>query len=240
MDLYKSLVEVAGSENVSASKVDCLAYSRDMSIHTGSPEAIVFAESPEQVARIVALANKEKIPVTARGTGSSVTGAALAPKGGVLLDFTRMNAVREINASDGYAVIEPGVICNALNAKLAPSHFFPPDPGSAPIATIGGMIATNASGVRAAKYGTTKDYVKGLKVVLADGRIIQTGDMAPKSSAGYDLTHLFATSEGTLGHYCRGHGKNSAHAGIRIIRQGLFSKCEFRSESGGADRHLRY
>ena len=94
--------------------------------------------------------------------------------------------------------MEPGVICNALNARLAPTHFFPPDPGSAPIATIGGMISTNASGVRAAKYGTTKDYVKGLTVVMADGTVLRTGSIAPKSSAGYDLTHLFASSEGTL------------------------------------------
>lgn len=199
MGFTERLTEIVGSETMSVSQVDCLAYSRDMSIHEGTPQAVVFAQSTEQVSKIVALANEEKIPVVARGTGSSVTGAALCPKGGVLLDFTRMNAVTEINTKDGYAVVQPGVICNALNAKLAPTHFFPPDPGSAPIATIGGMIATNASGVRAAKYGTTKDYVKGLTVVMADGRVIQTGDIAPKSSAGYDLTHLFASSEGTLG-----------------------------------------
>ncbi|MFC1836840.1 FAD-linked oxidase C-terminal domain-containing protein, partial [Thermodesulfobacteriota bacterium] len=199
MDFFESLTDLVGAENITTSAVDCLAYSRDMSIHVGTPQAIVFASDTEQVSKILALANEMNVPVTARGTGSSVTGAALAPKGGVMLDFTRMMAVKEINRADGYAVIEPGVICNALNAKLAPTHFFPPDPGSAPIATIGGMISTNASGVRAAKYGTTKDYVKGLTVVLADGRVIQTGDLAPKSSAGYDLTHLFSSSEGTLG-----------------------------------------
>jgi len=199
MDFIEKLTDIVGAANITASPVDCLAYSRDMSIHSGSPNAVVFASDTEQVSKIVALANQEKVPVIARGTGSSVTGAALAPKGGVLIDFTRMNAVREVNTADGYAIIEPGVICNALNARLAPTHFFPPDPGSAPIATIGGMIATNASGVRAAKYGTTKDYVKGLTVVVADGRIIRTGDIAPKSSAGYDLTHLFSSSEGTLG-----------------------------------------
>jgi glycolate oxidase len=199
MDFVSRLSEAAGPSNVTASPVDCLAYSRDMSIHKGAPSAIVFAVDTQQVSRILALANEAKVPVTARGTGSSVTGAALAPKGGVLLDFTRMKAIKQVNKADGYAVVEPGVICNALNARLAPTHFFPPDPGSAPIATIGGMISTNASGVRAAKYGTTRDYVRGLTVVLADGRVIQTGDMAPKSSAGYDLTRLFATAEGTLG-----------------------------------------
>jgi glycolate oxidase len=199
MDVFAKLTEIAGPGNISTSAVDCLAYSRDMSVHWGTPDAIVFATDTEQVSKLVALANQEKIPVTARGTGSSVTGAALAPKGGIVLDFTRLNKIKEINRADGYAVIEPGVICNALNAKLAPTHFFPPDPGSAAICTIGGMIATNASGVRAAKYGTTKDYVKALTVVLADGRVIRTGDVAPKSSAGYDLTHLFSSSEGTLG-----------------------------------------
>jgi glycolate dehydrogenase FAD-linked subunit len=199
MDFIKSLTDIVGADNIKTSHVDCLAYSRDMSIHEGTPQAIVFASGTEQVSKIVALADSEKVPVTARGTGSSVTGAVLAPKGGVILDFTRMTAVKEINRADGYVRVEPGVICNALNAQLAPTHFFPPDPGSAPIATLGGMIATNASGVRAAKYGTTKDYVKGLTVVLADGRVIETGSIAPKSSAGYDLTLLFASSEGTLG-----------------------------------------
>jgi FAD/FMN-containing dehydrogenase len=136
MDFIKSLTDMVGTENITVLPVDCLAYSRDMSIHWGVPEAIVFARNTEQVSRLLALADQEGIPVVARGTGSSVTGAALAAKGGVILDFTRMNAVKEINKLDGYAVIEPGVICNALNAKLAPTHFFPPDPGSAAIATI--------------------------------------------------------------------------------------------------------
>lgn len=199
MDFIKTLTDIVGASNITASPVDCLAYSRDMSIHVGIPQAVVFAKDTQQVSEILRLANSEKIPVIARGTGSSVTGAVLPTKGGVILDFTRMNAVLEINKADGYVIVEPGIICNALNAKLAPTHFFPPDPGSAPIATIGGMIATNASGVRAAKYGTTRDYVKALTVVLADGRIIETGDIAPKSSAGFDLTRLFATSEGTIG-----------------------------------------
>ncbi len=199
MVFFDRLSQIVGPENVTTSHIDCLAYSRDMSIHAGVPQAIVFVTNTEQVSKIVKQANQDKIPVVARGTGSSVTGAVLPIKGGVVLDFTRMNSVLEINKADGYAIIQPGVICNALNAKLAPTHFFPPDPGSAAIATIGGMIATNASGVRAAKYGTTKHYVKCLKVVLADGTVIKTGDLAPKTTAGYDLTHLFASSEGTLG-----------------------------------------
>ncbi len=199
MNLFDPLSQIVGPDNVTTSYVDCVAYSRDMSIHSGIPQAIVFVSNTEQISDLAKFANQEKIPVTARGTGSSVTGAVLPIKGGVIIDFTRMNSVLEINKADGYAIVQPGVICNALNAKLAPSHFFPPDPGSAAIATIGGMISTNASGVRAAKYGTTKNYVKALTVVLADGRIIKTGDLAPKTTAGYDLTQLFSSSEGTLG-----------------------------------------
>ncbi len=138
MDFIKTLTDIVGAPNITASPVDCLAYSRDMSIHVGIPQAVVFAKDTQQVSEILRLANSEKVPVIARGTGSSVTGAVLPTKGGVILDFTRMNAVLEINKADGYAIVEPGIICNALNAKLAPTHFFPPDPGSAPIATIGG------------------------------------------------------------------------------------------------------
>lgn len=199
MNVFDRLSEIVGPENVATSHVDCLAYSRDMSIHAGIPQAIVFVSNTQQISEIVKLAHNEKIPIVARGTGSSVTGAVLPIKGGLVLDFTRMNSILKINKADGYVVVQPGVICNALNSKLAPSHFFPPDPGSAAIATIGGMISTNASGVRAAKYGTTKNYVKDLTVVLADGRIIKTGNLAPKTTAGYDLTQLFASSEGTLG-----------------------------------------
>ena len=146
-----------------------------MSVHEGLPEVIVFARTTDEVVGVVKIAAAHKIPVVARGAGTSVTGAALASRGGILLDLSRMNQVKELNKNDGYVIVEPGIVCNALNAQLEPTHFFPPDPGSAPICTIGGMIACNASGVRAVKYGTTRDYVMGLEVVLADGRIIHTG-----------------------------------------------------------------
>jgi glycolate oxidase len=199
MGYIEELRKVVGSENVSTGMIDCFSVSRDLSVHEGFPEAIVFVRSTEEVVQVVKIAAAHKIPVTPRGAGTSATGAALAAKGGILLDLSRMNRVKELNKNDRYVMVEPGIICNALNARLEPTHFFPPDPGSAPICTIGGMIACNASGVRAVKYGTTRDYVMGLEVVLADGRIIHTGSLAPKTSAGYDLTHLFATSEGTLG-----------------------------------------
>ena len=199
MGYLDKLNEIVGPDNVLTSQADCLGYARDMSVHHGVPEAVVFVESTDQIAAIMKLANQEKVPVVTRGGGTSVTGAVLAPKGGIMLNLVRMNKIKQINKADGYVVVEPGVICNQLNAAVGPTHFYPPDPGSAPIATIGGMVSTNASGVRAVKYGTARDYVMAMEVVLADGEVIRVGGKAVKTSAGYDLPRLFSTSEGTLG-----------------------------------------
>ncbi|MEW5725805.1 MAG: FAD-binding oxidoreductase, partial [Thermodesulfobacteriota bacterium] len=199
MEYLEKLKNIVGPENVTANRIDCLSYSRDMSVHVGLPDVVVFAQNAGQVSEVVKVAAEHKVPLIPRGSGTSVTGAALSPLGGILLDLVKMNQILEINLADGYARVQPGVVCNHLNAKLAPTHFFPPDPGSAPVASIGGMISTNASGVRAVKYGTTKNFVKGLKLVLADGSLIETGAIAPKHSTGPDLTHLFIAAEGTLG-----------------------------------------
>lgn len=199
MAFLDKIEAIVGPENISSDKVECLCFSRDMSVHVGVPDAIVFAETTEEISKIMALADEAAVPVTVRGSGTSVTGAVLAWKGGIILDISRMNRIIEINHRDGYAVIEPGMICSHLNAAVGPSHFFPPDPASAPLCSVGGMVSTNASGNRALKYGTTKDWIMGLEVVLADGRAFKTGSVAPKTSAGYDLTHLFVGSEGTLG-----------------------------------------
>ncbi len=200
MSIYDEIREIVGEGNVFEDRVECLCNSRDMSVHQGVADAIVFARTTEQVSAVMKLAHREKVPVTARGTGSSVTGAVLPVKGGIILDLHNMNNVLEINKKDFYARVEPGVVCMPLNARLAADGLmFPPNPGSEAIATIGGMVSTNASGHRAVKYGTTRDYIKGLKVVLADGTIIDTGTTAPKTSLGYDLTHLFTAAEGTLG-----------------------------------------
>jgi len=199
MEYVKELQKIVGEENVRADEVELMAYSRDMSVHVGVPEAIVFAHSTDQVSKIMALANEHRIPVIPRGSGTSVTGAVLAPTGGIVLDLSMMNKIKEINREDGYVVVEPGVILAALNAALAPTHFYPPDPSSGVLASIGGTVATNASGERAVKYGGTKDWIMGLEVVLADGRVIRTGTTVPKSSSGFDLTHVFVGSEGALG-----------------------------------------
>ncbi len=199
LGIINKIKSIVGEENVIDSEIDCICYSRDMSVHQGIPEVIVFATSTKQVSEIMKIANKDKIPVIPRGSGTSVTGAIIAKYGGIVLDLHKMNKIKVIDKENGYAVIEPGVICGELNKVLGPTHFFPPDPGSSAICTVGGMCSTNASGLRALKYGTTKDHVRELEIVLADGTVIHTGTKAPKTSSGYDLTHLFINAEGTLG-----------------------------------------
>jgi len=200
MDIVSDITQIVGPENVFDDRVECISYSRDLSVHEGIPDVVVFAHTTEQISGIMKLANKEKVPVTVQGSGTATTGASLPVEGGILLDVHKMNKILEIDNKNFYARVEPGVICNNLNIALKKDNLmFPPNPGSELIATIGGMMSTNSSGHRAVKYGTARDYVKALKVVLADGTIIETGFKTPKSSFGYDLNHVFASSEGTLG-----------------------------------------
>jgi glycolate oxidase subunit GlcD len=195
----KEIKEVVGKDSSFDHELDLICYSRDMSVHYGMPDLVVFATTTKEVSDILRIANKNKVPVVVRGSGTSVTGAIVPINGGIVLDLTRMNEIKAVRKGDGCAVVEPGVICQNFNASLAPTHFFPPDPGSSSVCTLGGMVATNASGTRALKYGTTRDWVMGLEVVLADGEVMRTGTYAPKTSSGYDLTRLFCCSEGTLG-----------------------------------------
>ena len=199
MDDIKDLIDIVGEKNVKTDQIERLCYSRDMSVHEGIGDAIVFAKTTEEVSRVLKLAGERNLKIIPRGSGTSTTGAVLPCFGGIVLDLSRMNRIKEINLKDGYAIVEPGVICQHLNNALAPTHFFPPDPGSATMASLGGMVSTNASGNRAIKYGATKDYLLGLEVVLADGAVMRTGSLVPKTSSGYDLVHLFCRAEGTLG-----------------------------------------
>jgi len=193
------LIEIAGRGNVTDALIDLVSYSYDASDHCHRPDAAVWPASTEQVSKILLLANERRFPVIPRGAGTSLTGSAVPIQGGVVLDMSRMNRIIEIRIPDRLVVVQPGVVYADLEKALARSRFFfPPDPASGSVCTIGGNVATNAGGIRGAKYGVTRDYVRGLEIVLADGRIARCGTDCMKSASGYDLTRLMVGSEGTL------------------------------------------
>lgn len=193
------LRQIVGPENLSTAQADIDLHARDQSQHRASPaEVVVWPLAAQHVADVLRLANEQRIPVTPWGVGTGLEGNSIPLFGGILLSFERMNQIVELHADDFQVTVQPGIGHKDLNAHLARfGLFFPPDPGAN--ATVGGMLANNAAGIRTVRYGASKDNVLRMQVALADGRLIHVGSRSVKQSAGYDLLHLFVGSEGTLG-----------------------------------------
>jgi glycolate oxidase len=200
MDLNASLLALLGPSKVSTTAADLAAHSIDKWLVGHAPDVVVFAESTDDVSKTLAFANAHGIPVTPRGAGVGYVGGAVPVQGGISLSVARMKRILEINTADGVAVVEPGVITGDLqDAARALGWFYPPDPASLRECSLGGNIATNAGGPRCLKYGVTRAYVLGLEVVLADGRVLETGGRCHKNKTGFDLIGMFVGSEGLLG-----------------------------------------
>ena len=192
--------EIVGPDACLSSVEDLINYSYDSSVDEAMPDVVLLPQGTEQVSAIMKVANEEGIPVTPRGAGTNLSGGTVPMKGGIVLVLTRMNRLIKLSKEDRYAIVEAGHInLDLQNRVKAEGLFYPPDPASWSVSTLGGNVGENAGGPRGVKYGVTRDWLLGLKVVLADGRIIQAGGITAKNVTGIDLISLFTGSEGCLG-----------------------------------------
>ncbi|WP_129126510.1 FAD-binding oxidoreductase [Geomonas oryzae] len=200
-NFIKALAEIVGAEYTLSDPESLACYGYDSTPELQSrPGVVVLPKSTEEIAGVVALCNGAGVRVTPRGSGTNLSGGSISFDAGVILQTSRMNRILEIDEENLTATVETGVITSALHREVeAKGLFYPPDPGSMNISTMGGNVAENSGGLRGLKYGVTDDYVMGLKTVLANGDILKTGGKVVKDVAGYNLNQLLVSSEGTLG-----------------------------------------
>lgn len=199
-NLFEAVTKLIGQDKVERSDAVLDEHSRDKWFASHLPELVVFAESTEDVSKVMAFAHRNRVPVTTRGAGVGYVGGCVPVKGGIALSTARMNKIIEIAPEDGAAVVQPGVITGDLQKAVRRIGWdYPPDPASLKECSIGGNVATNAGGPRCLKYGVTRNYILGLEVVLANGRVLRCGGRLHKNKTGFDLIGLFVGSEGMLG-----------------------------------------
>ncbi len=199
-EIVEYFASLLGRDNVITPNSEKIEnYLKDMADFPSEPRIILQPENAGQVSEIVEYARRSKIPIVARGAGTSLTGASSC-HGGIVIDFSKnMNKILKIDTVNWYVHCQPGVVLEDLNAELKKvGFFFPPDPASTPWCTVGGAISENSGGMRCFRYGTVKDWVYALEVVLPNSRITRFGEPLPKNRVGYDLVHLICGSEGTL------------------------------------------
>lgn len=199
-ELIQSFARIVGTENVETSDASRVAYSYDATPNFQAlPDAVVSPRNTEEVAEVVKLCNQHRIPLVPRGSGTNLCAGTTPLEGGVVLLFKHMNRILELDRENLTITVQPGVITLDMIREIeAQGFFYPPDPSSMKISTIGGNINENSGGLRGLKYGVTRDYVLGLEAVLPNGDVIRTGGKLAKDVAGYDLTRLLVGSEGTL------------------------------------------
>lgn len=205
--IRNEITKLLGNDKVLVKDLDLMYYSYDSSFHTkltpGTPSVVVFPKSTDDVQKVVRFAYENSISIIPRGAGTGETGGCVALNEGIVLDLSTWDEIVEIDASNMQVIVRPGIVHAVLNEQLSAYNlFFPPDPGSSKMCTIGGMVANNASGLRAVKYGCTEQYILGLEVVLANGDVITTGGLKAKcikNVSGLNLTKLMVGSEGVLG-----------------------------------------
>ena len=197
---FKVFKKIVGAENIYDDKAHMIAYSYDATRERYEPDAVLFPKDESDISKILKYCNKHQIVITPRGAGSGFTGGALPKNGGIVLAFEKhMNKIIEIDMENMLAIVQPGVVNMDLQRHVEElGLFYPPDPASEQYSTLGGNVSENAGGMRAAKYGITKDYVMALRAVMANGEVIRAGKKTIKDVAGYNVAGILVASEGTL------------------------------------------